>query len=78
MRRLGVRRLRTGLSWADYLRPDAIKWFDRMMLALDEFEVTVTFCFTPEAKGIRPHHTSPPQNIVEFADFCVTMMRRYA
>jgi beta-xylosidase len=78
MRRLGVRRLRTGLSWADYLRPDATKWFDRMMLALDEFEVTVTFCFTPEEKGIRPHHTSPPQNIVEFADFCVTMMRRYA
>jgi hypothetical protein len=25
----GVKRLRTGLSWADYLRPDADKWFDR-------------------------------------------------
>jgi beta-xylosidase len=78
LRRLGVKRLRTGLSWADWLRPDAEKWFDRSMKALEEFDLTVTFCFTPEAKGIQPHHTSPPQNVEEFADFCVTMMRRYA
>jgi beta-xylosidase len=78
LRRLGVRRLRTGLSWADYLRPEAGRWFDRMMKSLDEFDLTVTFCFTPEEKGIYPHHTSPPQHIEEFADFCVEMMRRYA
>lgn len=78
LRRLGVKKLRTGLSWADWLRPDADKWFDRMMLALDEFDVTATFCFTPEAKGVQPHHTSPPQHVEEFADFCVEMMRRYA
>lgn len=78
MRRLGVKRLRTGLSWADYLRPDAEKWFDRMMKALDGFDLTVTFCFTPESKGIQPHHTSAPQKIGEFADFCVEMMRKYA
>jgi beta-xylosidase len=78
LRRLGVKRLRTGLSWADYYRPDAEKWFDRMMKALDEFDLTITFCFTPEHKGIQPHHTSPPQKIEEFTEFCVTMMRRYA
>jgi len=78
LRKLGVKRLRTGLSWADWLRPDADKWFDHVMKKLDEFDLTVTFCFTPESKGIQPHHTSPPQNIAEFADFCVTMMRRYA
>jgi beta-xylosidase len=78
LRKLGVKRLRTGLSWADYFRPDAEKWFDRMMSALDEFDLTITFCFTPEHKGLQPHHTSPPQQIEEFTDFCVTMMRRYA
>lgn len=78
LRRLGVRHLRTGLSWADWLRPDAQKWFDHVMKKLEEFDLTVTFCYTPESKGIQPHHTSPPQNIQEFADFCVTMMRRYA
>jgi len=78
LRKLGVKRLRTGLSWADSFRPDADKWFDRMMKALDEFDLTVTFCFTPEHRGIQAHHTSPPQQVEEFAEFCVTMLRRYA
>jgi beta-xylosidase len=78
MRRLGVRHLRTGLSWADSFRPNALAWFDRQMDALAEFEVTVTFCFTPEHRGLAPHHTSPPQSNEEFAEFCATMIRRYA
>ncbi|HKO15343.1 MAG TPA: hypothetical protein VJU87_03835 [Gemmatimonadaceae bacterium] len=77
LRKLGVKKLRTGLSWADSLRPDANAWFDRQMCALDGFDVTLTFCFTPESSGIAPHHTSPPRNAEEFADFCARMTRRY-
>jgi beta-xylosidase len=78
MRRLGVRQLRTGLSWADSRRPKADAWFDRLMRALEGFELTVTFCFTPESHGLRPHHTSPPRDVAAFADFCAAMTRRYA
>lgn len=78
MKELGVRHLRTGLSWADSFRPNADAWFDRQMQALEGFDVTLTFCFTPEAKGMRPHHTSPPQKLEEYAEFCVRMVRRYA
>ncbi|MFZ5718084.1 MAG: beta-xylosidase [Pseudomonadota bacterium] len=78
MKRLGVKRLRTGLSWADSFRPDALSWFDRQMDALADFDVTVTFCFTPQHRGIEPHHTSPPQAAEEFAEFCGAMVRRYA
>src|SRR3954449_7297584 len=46
LRNLGVRHLRTGLSWADSFRPGAERWFDRQMKALEEFDTTVTFCFT--------------------------------
>jgi beta-xylosidase len=77
LRRLGVKHLRTGLSWADYYRPNALEWFDKQMKALEEFQVTVTFCFTPEHKGIEAHYTSPPQHVEEFADFCVEMVQRY-
>lgn len=77
MRRLGVRHLRTGLSWADSFRPNALDWFDRQMDALSEFEVTVTFCFTPEHRGIAPHHTSPPLDPDEYAEFCARMIERY-
>ncbi|MBW0003608.1 MAG: beta-xylosidase [Hyphomicrobiales bacterium] len=78
MKRLGVTYLRTGLSWADSYRPNALAWFDRQMQALADFNVTVTFCFTPEHRGIAPHHTSAPLDKQEFADFCAAMMKRYA
>ncbi len=78
LRDLGVRKLRTGLSWADWGRPDADRWFDRQMCLLEPFELTLTYCYTPEQSGIKPHHTSPPKNPVEFADFCSLMTRRYA
>jgi beta-xylosidase len=78
LKRLGARYLRTGLSWADGLREGATKWFDRQMRALDHFDVTLTFCFTPESCGVRPHHTSPPERLEEFAEFCGKMTRRYA
>ncbi|HYD84545.1 MAG TPA: hypothetical protein VEA63_10845, partial [Opitutus sp.] len=77
-RRLGVRHVRTGLSWADSFRPNADAWFDRVMGALEEFSVTVTFCFTPEHLGVEPHHTSPPRELQGYAEFCARMIRRYA
>ena len=77
MKRLGVTYLRTGLSWADSFRPNALDWFDRQMDALAAFDVTVTFCFTPEHRGIAPHHTSAPLDPHEFADFCARMIDRY-
>ena len=78
MKDLGVTYLRTGLSWADVFRPDAEAWFDKQMRALEDFSVTVTFCFTPEHKGTWPHYTAPPAHPEEFAEFCGAMIRRYA
>jgi beta-xylosidase len=78
MKRLGVTDLRTGLSWADSYQPGAEAFFDRLMMALEDFNVTVTFCFTPEHRGLAPHHTSAPVAPEEFAEFCARMIRRYA
>jgi beta-xylosidase len=78
LQQLGVRHLRTGLSWADSFRPNAEAWFDRQMEALANFDVTLTFCFTPEHCGLAPHHTSPPRILTEYAAFCTRMVQRYA
>ena len=75
---LGVVHLRTGLSWADWLRPGAEAWFDRQMRTLEPFQVTATFCFTPEAEGEWAHYTAVPKHPERFAEFCATMVRRYA
>jgi beta-xylosidase len=77
MKELGVTHLRTGLSWADSFRPGALDWFDQQMEALEPFETTVTFCFTPQHLGIAPHHTSAPKDPQQFADFCAWMIERY-
>ncbi len=75
---LGVKRVRTGIGWADWERPGAEVWFDRVADALSAFDVTLTLCFTPASRGIEPHHTSPPTDPDDFADFCEAIVRRYA
>jgi beta-xylosidase len=74
---LGIRRVRTGIGWADWDRPGAIEWFDKVMECLAPFDVTVTLCFTPARAGRVPHHTSPPVRLSDFADFCEAVVRRY-
>lgn len=77
LRELGVKRLRTGISWADWHRPDALAWFDRQMALLEDFQLTLTLCFTPPSRGQRACHTSPPLDINEFAEFAVAVVERY-
>ena len=77
LRELGVRRLRTGIGWADWDRWGAPEWFDYVMSELAEFELTLTLCFTPARLGIVPHHTSPPVEPDAFADFCEAVLERY-
>ncbi len=73
-----VEYLRTGLSWADSFRPHATEWFDRQMRALDPFRVALTLCFTPAHLGLEEHHTSPPLDPRQFADFAAWAVERYA
>jgi beta-xylosidase len=78
MNHLGVRYLRSGISWADWFRPNAEAWFDHQMRALEPFDSTMTLCFTPEHLGIEPHYTSPPRDPNTFAEFVSWAVRRYA
>ena len=78
LRRLNVSYLRTGLSWADWFRPNAEQWFDRQMSAIEEFQTTLTLCFTPEHLAVVPHYTSPPKEPEDFAEFTRKIVERYA
>lgn len=78
LRKLGVQYLRTGVSWADWFRPNAEAWFDIQMGALQEFTTTMTLCFTPEHLAAAPHYTSPPKDPKAFADFARWAVSRYA
>jgi beta-xylosidase len=77
LRKLNVKNLRTGISWADWYRPNAKEWFDKQMEAIKDFDTTITLCFTPPSRGIRPHYTSPPVLLEEFAWFTEEVVKRY-
>ncbi|MGE5681131.1 MAG: beta-xylosidase [Bacillota bacterium] len=77
LKKMGVKKLRTGISWADWYRPNALDWFDRQMEAIKDFDVTLTLCFTPPSRGKREHHTSPPVDLGEFAYFSEQVVKRY-
>ena len=78
LRKLGVKYLRTGVSWADWYRPNAEAWFDVQMSGLQEFATTMTLCFTPAHLGVQPHYTSPPKDLKDFAEFARWAVTRYA
>jgi beta-xylosidase len=78
LQRLGIKHLRTGISWADWFRPNAEAWFDRQMQALGPFSTTLTLCFTPEHLGLAPHYTSPPKRVEDFVEFALWSVRKYA
>src|SRR5690606_16417686 len=77
LRRLGVTRLRTGLSWGDWHREAGLAWFDHLIDRLQELDTTITLRFTPPSRGRRPDHTSPPLVLEEFGDFAEAMVERY-
>jgi beta-xylosidase len=77
LKELNITKLRTGISWADWYRPNAIDWFDKQMEAIKDFDTTITLCFTPPSRGQRPHYTSPPVLLDEFAWFAEEVVNRY-
>ena len=48
------------------------------MEALADFDVALTLCFTPAHLGLEEHHTSPPRDNAQFAEFAAWAVERYA
>ena len=78
MREHNVRHLRTGLSWADAMRPGGVEWLDQQQEVLRDFDTSLTLCFTPEQMGVEAHHTSPPKRLEDFAEFAAWAAERFA
>jgi beta-xylosidase len=77
LRKMNVKKIRTGISWADWYRPNSIEWFDFQMNQLKDFDVTITLCFTPPTSGKVTSITSPPRDAKEFAHFAEEVVKRY-
>lgn len=78
LRALNIKRLRTGLSWADWHTPEGKEWFKWLVPKLArEVELLPCFTYTPPSLGIESKTSSPPRNPKAYADFIDVMITEY-
>ena len=66
---LGVARIRTHLSWADWCRPDGPAWIAQLVEELRGFDVLPVLHSTPPSFGEKPYTSSVPRDLGRFAYF---------
>lgn len=75
---LGVTEIRTGFSWADFMRKEGPAWYDWLLPRLRrEVDVLPCFTYTPPSEGIVAKVSSPPREPKRFADFLDVAITRY-
>ncbi len=75
---VGIRRLRTVVSWADYHGPGGRLWYDWLLPRLGaSFELLPCVTYTPPSLGLEPRVSSPPRNPRDYADFVDRIITRY-
>jgi CDP-paratose 2-epimerase len=75
---IGIRRLRTGISWADYHREDGARWYGWLLPRLArDVEVLPCVTYTPPSLGVDAKASSPPRDPKAYADFLDLIVSRY-
>src|SRR4051794_18087820 len=74
---LGVRLLRTGVSWADYYRPGGKEWYDHQMKALAGFDILLSVWHTPPSISEGRACNAPPRRLRDYADFIDLLITDY-
>jgi CDP-paratose 2-epimerase len=77
LRELGVRHLRTGISWADFHRPHGKRWYDWQMAALRDFDVLLSVWHTPPSISASGTCAGPPRRLLDYADFIGQVIDEY-
>ncbi|MFN2628430.1 MAG: NAD-dependent epimerase/dehydratase family protein [Gaiellaceae bacterium] len=78
LRALGVERVRTGVSWADWHRPGGPAWYAWLLPRLaKDFELLPCLHHTPPSLGVVPTVQSPPRRPRDYADFLDQFLDRY-
>jgi CDP-paratose 2-epimerase len=75
---LGVRSLRTGLSWAEWYTPEGRAWLEWLLPRLASgLEVLPCVHYTPPSVGLAPRTSAPPARPEAFAEFIDLVIDRF-
>src|SRR5690606_10362239 len=75
---LGIKHLRTGISWADWYVEGTKEWYDWLLPELSKHvEVLPCFLYTPPSLGEAPKTSAPPRDLKSYADFVDVIIEHY-
>lgn len=75
---LGIKHLRTGISWADWYVDGTEEWYDWLFEELKgKVEILPCFLYTPPSIGEAPKTSAPPKYLKSYADFIDVMINKY-
>ena len=78
LKRLGISRLRTGISWADCHTEAGRRWYEWLIPKIaGEVELLPCFTYTPPSIGIVYKTSAPPRNPYDYADFLDEMVTKF-
>jgi CDP-paratose 2-epimerase len=77
LERLGVRRLRTMLSWADWCRTEGPAWIAVLLEELEGIDVLPVLHSTPPSFGEKPYTSSVPRDLGSYAYFVRRVCERH-
>jgi CDP-paratose 2-epimerase len=77
LRNLGIEHLRTGVSWADFYRPEGRLWYDWQMEQLAEFEVLLSVWHTPPSIAEGAVCAGPPLRLDDYGEFVAYLIDLY-
>jgi CDP-paratose 2-epimerase len=78
LERLGVRHLRTGVSWADYHRRGVAAWYDWLLPTLARhFELLPCVLYVPPSISRSKTTAGPPEDPKAYADFLDVLVTRH-
>ncbi len=77
-KQLGITRIRTGVSWAEWYVDGSPEWYDWLFPELAKsLEILPCFLYTPPSIGEAPRVSAPPKDLKAYADFIDIMITRY-
>lgn len=75
---LGVKHLRTAVSWCDWTREGGVEWYEWVLPQLIErFDVLPCVVYTPPELGILPKTSSPPRDPEDYGRFVELLLKTY-
>jgi len=75
---LGVKHLRSSVSWHDWVSEGGREWYDWLLpKLLDRFEVMPCVLYTPTHLGLMPKTSSPPRDPSDYGDFVDHLLAEY-